>query len=188
MQHLTDAELLRRAGRDADLFGVVYQRHVGVIYGRLRREVSSEAVAADLTAETFAQAFLHRRRFRDPGNGSAAPWLHGIASNLLAGYRRRERLDQRALRQLRLPPSVALESDLPTVEERDETRQLGERVRAGLSELPESQQRALQLRVVDGLSYREIAHRVGCEPALARARVSRGLRSLRSTFSREAPQ
>ena len=186
MQSLTDAELLRRASREADLFGVVYRRHVGVIYGRLRRETRSGTVAADLTAETFAQAFLHHKRFRDPGDGSAAPWLHGIASNLLAAYRRRERLDQRALSQLGLPVSLAIDAELLSVDERDEAAQLSGRVQAGLAELPEAQQEAVRLRVIEDLPYDEIAHRVGCAPELARARVSRGLRALRTTFSKEA--
>jgi RNA polymerase sigma-70 factor (ECF subfamily) len=184
----TDAELFRQAGRDPEFFGVVYRRHVGAIYGRLRRETASEAVAADLAAETFAQAFLHFRRFRDPGDGSAGPWLHGIASNLLASYRRSEHLSQRALRRLGLPTSLALDADLPQVEDREWARTLAESVGGGLAALPRTQREALQLRVVEGLSYREIGHRVGCEPELARARVSRGLRALRSTLSREARQ
>ena len=53
------------------------------------RRADSRATALDLTAETFAQAWLVRARFRDEANGSAAPWIYGIARNVLAGARSR---------------------------------------------------------------------------------------------------
>ena len=45
--------------------------------------------AEDVAAETFAVAYGQRDRF-DPGRGSLRPWLFGIATNLIARYRRKE--------------------------------------------------------------------------------------------------
>ena len=65
------------------------------------RGLSVERQAAlDLAAETFAQALRHARRFSDPGDGNASPWLYGIAKNLLSGYQRKCQVENRARRKL----------------------------------------------------------------------------------------
>ena len=56
-----------------------------------------------------------------------------------------------------------------------------------LDELPESQREAIRLRVVDDLSYDEVADRLGTTPAAARVRVHRGLSALRTGWGRRPP-
>ncbi|HEY8777815.1 MAG TPA: sigma factor, partial [Gaiellaceae bacterium] len=81
----TDAQLIREARDDPDAFAELYLRHSQSLYRWLRTR-APEPVAAELTAEAFAQAALGLKRFRDEANGSAAPWLFGIAKNLLRRY------------------------------------------------------------------------------------------------------
>ena len=69
-------------------------------------------------------------------------------------------------------------ADYERVDERDEAVALGPRLRGALRSLPSEQRRALQLRVVHGLPYEEVAGRLGCSQNAARLRVSRGLRAL----------
>ena len=47
-----------------------------------------------------------------------------------------------------------------------------------LAALPAAQRDAVRLRIVDELSYDDLAARLGITPDNARARVSRGLRAL----------
>src|SRR5512132_2350281 len=61
---LSDEELLAGAGRDSDAFGQLYARHHRELLGFFVRRTADAQLAADLTAETFAQAFVARRRFR----------------------------------------------------------------------------------------------------------------------------
>ena len=51
--------------------------------------------AVDLTAETFARAFEHRRDFRGASDEQAAAWLWKIARNELAGHRRSRAVEAR---------------------------------------------------------------------------------------------
>src|SRR4051794_32699963 len=96
----TDAELLRAARNDPAAFRELYDRHAEQVHAfHLRRTQDPEA-ALDLTAETFAQAWLHRRRFRDRSGGLAGPWLFGIARNLLAQSVRRRRIELAACARL----------------------------------------------------------------------------------------
>lgn len=93
----SDAELIRTARSDPAAFRELYDRYAGSMYGFHLRRTRDEQAAHDLTAKTFAQAWLHRTRFRDRAGGSAGPWLYGITRNVLAqAVRRRRRIELRA--------------------------------------------------------------------------------------------
>jgi RNA polymerase sigma-70 factor (ECF subfamily) len=178
----TDAELLRRAGRNPDAFVEVCERHAYVLRAWLRRQTSDEDVAADLLAETLAEAWRVRRRFRDPGSGSAQPWLFGIAQNLLRAYRRRGTVEARG--RARLGIAEAQRNSDPHAEL--DSRLVAEAQRPALSaaaaELPFDQRQALALRVVDERGYEEIANELGISPTTARTRVFRALRAMRANL------
>ena len=53
-------------------------------------------------------------------------------------------------------------------------------LRSTLESLPKPQREALALRVVDGLSYEEVASALDCSETAARLRVMRALGRLRS--------
>lgn len=74
--------------------------------------------AGDLTAETFARAWLSRRRFRDERGGTALPWLLGIAGNVLRQSARQERVATAARERLGLPTDLAAEDGYVAIEER----------------------------------------------------------------------
>jgi RNA polymerase sigma-70 factor (ECF subfamily) len=175
-----DAELLRRSDYEPAAFSELYARHVSAVYGWVAGR--SRAAAADLTAETFARAWLHRRRFRDEHGGSALPWLLGIAAHLVADLARHDRIENRARRRLGLPLELSVEDGYGEVERRlSPSRAL----LAQLQSLAPHERRAIELRVVDELSYDEVADRLSIRPAAARLRVSRALRRLAATVPRE---
>lgn len=167
----SDVELIRDATPDA--FGELYERHVRAVHSWLDRRLPWAAV--DLTAETFARAWLWRSRFRDQRNGSALPWLLGIAANVLRESLRRDRVDTRARKRLGLPLELAGDDPYSEVVTRLSSRPT---LSDALADLPEEQRRAVELRVLEDLSYREVARRLSIKPAAARLRVSRALRRL----------
>ncbi|MDW5597502.1 sigma factor, partial [Conexibacter stalactiti] len=75
----SDAALLAAARTDPDAFRELYDRHARAIHDYFVRRSGSADAAFELTAETFAQAWLVRARFRDEASASATPWLYGIA-------------------------------------------------------------------------------------------------------------
>jgi RNA polymerase sigma-70 factor (ECF subfamily) len=174
----TDAELIEAARRDPEAFRELYERYAAWMRSWFLRHTSSESAALDLTAETFAQAWNAARRFRDEAGGSAAPWLFGIARNLLRQYHKHNRIETAARLRLGMPLVCAECEDYERIDEREEAVALGPRLRGALGTLPSEQRRALQLRVVLGLSYEEVAGRLGCSQNAARLRVSRALRAL----------
>ncbi len=176
----TDASLMRAAVTDPCAFSELYARHVDAVYRWAHRRI--DWAASDLTAETFARAWLVRGRFRDERNGTALPWLLGIAANVLADTARRDRVETRARERLGLPLDLAADDGYAEVEERLSPRLALERC---LGSLPEHERSALELRVLDELSYAQVAKRLAIRPAAARLRVSRALRRLALSAPKE---
>lgn len=171
----TDAQLIREATSDPGALGELYGRHARTIHAWLRGR-APECIAVELTAETFAQAALSLTRFRDEAQGSAVPWLFGIAKNLLRSYLERERVERKARDRLGMPESC--EFDLDEAAERLDASRLRPVLRSALAKLPNGQRDALELRVVDGRSYDEVASSLGCTEVAARLRVMRARASL----------
>jgi len=170
----TDAELIRRARRDPDALGALYLRWKQPLFCWFRARLS-ESEASELTAELFAQVALNLKRFRDEAGGSAGPWLYGIGKNLLRRYYERGRIEQEARRRLGMPIR-SYESDFEAVDERMVAFSMG--LPAALDSLPREQRDALELRVVEERSYRDIASVLGCSEVAARLRVMKALGKL----------
>jgi RNA polymerase sigma-70 factor (ECF subfamily) len=173
----TDAELLGAARNDPQAFREFYDRYALWVRVWFVRQTGSESAALDLTAETFAQAWHSLKRFRDLADGSGAPWLFGIARNLLRQYHKHNRIETAARQRLGLP-ALAEGDEYEAVDERVAARSLAPALAAAVRLLPPDQRAALELRVVQQLDYEEVAGRLGISQNAARLRVSRALRSL----------
>jgi RNA polymerase sigma-70 factor (ECF subfamily) len=168
-----DADLLAAARTDAGAFRELYERYATRVYAYHLRRSDDPHAAHDLTAETFAQAWLVRARFRDEADGSAGPWLFGIARHVLLVSVRKRRVEHGACERL----GILVGADRAIAAEPDETWLDG--LDEALASLPEAQQDAIRLRIVEDLSYDDAADRLETSPQAVRARVSRGLSALR---------
>jgi len=170
----SDADLLRNARQSSAAFRILYDRHASRIHGFHLRRTRDPNAAMELTAETFAQAWLSRDRYADHGEGTAAPWLFGIARHVLAASVRRRSLDRAAIDRLRLDlePS-AVEVDPSWIDGLDAD------ISAALAELPDGQRRAIELRVLADQAYDDVGRELDCTPEAARVRVHRGLTAIR---------
>ena len=165
---------------DADLewFCAFYDRYSRPLLVWLLGRASDPQTARDLTAVTFARALLAVPRLRS-NDGTAGAWLFTVAHNLLRDAARRERVSRQARDALAMPVRHADQDPLDAVDRRLDAEALRPHVQGALAGLPVDQRRAVELRVVDGLEYDELAQREGCSAGAARIRVSRGLRTLR---------
>jgi RNA polymerase sigma factor (sigma-70 family) len=172
----SDAQLLRAARRDADAFRELYERYAERVCAYHERRCRDADSAHELTAETFAQAWIARHRFRDEAGGSAAPWLFGIARNVLLVSVRKGRLERAARERLGLmddPRAVAASAAEPDESWLDDA----------LADLPAGQREALRLRFSDDLSYDGVTEALDTTPTAARVRVHRALTALRNRFT-----
>jgi RNA polymerase sigma-70 factor (ECF subfamily) len=167
---------------DVESFVALYRQHAEDLLSFFARRTMDGEAAADLTAETFAQALASRQRFRDHGEG-AAPWLYAIAQHQLTHYYRRGRASAKARERLGMPARAELSNDdLQRIEELIDLGEVAGEVRRAMAELPASLRDAVALRIVEAQPYSAIAAELGCTEQAARLRVSRGLRRLATTI------
>jgi RNA polymerase sigma factor (sigma-70 family) len=171
----SDEALLASAFQDEAALAEFYRRYERPIVAFLVRAVGSGELAADLTAEVFAQALSSVERF-DPSIGTAAGWLFGIARHVLGRSRERGQVEDRARERLGMPP-LALDDELI---ERIEATAGDPVVLELLEALPADQRYAIQARVVDERGYGDIAEELHCSESVVRKRVSRALTTLRT--------
>jgi RNA polymerase sigma-70 factor (ECF subfamily) len=174
---LDDAELILRSSREPELFGLLFERHAESMLAFFARRTLDAESAAELVAETFAEAFASRSRFRDEGVDGVG-WLYGIGKHLLSRYFRAGAVEARARRRLGMPERNVSDDDYDRIEELIDFERLGDALGEAMSTLPEEQREAVRLRAVDGRSYPEVAAELGCTESTARMRVSRGLRRI----------
>ena len=96
--------------RDATSFELFYLRYVSLLLGFFACRTGDPAMAADLTAETFAFALVGRRRPEAEENPRA--WLFDLAEGRLADALRRGRAERRMCRRLGIELVEPSERDL----------------------------------------------------------------------------
>jgi RNA polymerase sigma factor (sigma-70 family) len=143
-------------------------------YGRIRAyclgQLRDGEEANDAAQSTFLYAFAALQRGVAPRN--ELPWLFTIAHNVCRTRRRSLR------RRSRLESGVDIDSLSESVGRDDPPRDDLERLGISLAALPENQRKALLLREWRGLSYAEVAERMGMTESAVEAVIFRGRRSL----------
>jgi RNA polymerase sigma factor (sigma-70 family) len=162
----------------SDDIAQLYRRQARQLAGFFVRRTQDPEVAVDLVAETFASVVRDREQFRGDTDEAAVAWMFGIARNLLNGWYRNGDVERRAMNKLGIERAEFTEGEYDRLVELGGLAETREQVARGLRELPDDQQQAIALRVVGERSYEEVAGALGISQQVARARVSRGLRSL----------
>jgi RNA polymerase sigma factor (sigma-70 family) len=173
---LTDAELIARASRQPELFGVVFDRHFATIHRYLERRLGRDG-ADELAGEVFRIAFEQRRRFR-PVHESALPWLYGLATNLLL---KRWRGDARAARALARLQAASRNGDgeLEAAEDRLSAAAARTRLLEALASLNPGDRDVVVLVAWEELTYEEVAASLDIPLGTVRSRLNRARRAFR---------
>jgi RNA polymerase sigma-70 factor (ECF subfamily) len=162
----------------SDSLDALYRSHAPGMAVFIARKTMDAGIAADLTAETFAQAFTNRRQFRGRTREEAIGWLYGIARHQVSHFVRRDRAEARALERLGIQRPQLSDLELERLEDLAGISDLRRRVASHLSDLSHEQQEALRLRILEEQTYEEMAEHLGINEQAVRARVSRGMRTL----------
>jgi RNA polymerase sigma-70 factor (ECF subfamily) len=144
----------------------LYDRALPQVFGYLITRCGDEAVAEDLTAETFLAAVDATKR--DAVERLTIAWLIGVARHKLADHWRRRAREERKL--------AVAHAETPEAEEVPwDTRLDAARAHEVLDGMGGHHRAALTLRYLDGLSVPEVAEHLGrtvhaTEALLVRAR------------------
>ncbi len=158
-----------------DALAEVYRRHAGAVFGLARRLLSDTTLAEEVVQEVFLRLWNAPDRF-DAARGTLRSYLlaqtHGRAVDLLRseGARRsREDRDARA----------TVDAGYDIEREVADWATAGT-VRRALDALPAAERHAIELAYFGGLTYREVAVRLGEPEGTVKSRIRSGLKRLRT--------
>ncbi len=179
----TDGDIIARSRDDPAAFGTLFDRHATSIHRYVARRTNA-TVADDVMAETFLVAFERRSSFSNEYT-NAAPWLFGIATNLLRHHHRQEVRALRALARIGQEPAAAADSAgvPPDVNARLDTLAALRDVGAALRRMPQSQRDTVLLHAWADLTYEQIATAMDVPIGTVRSRLSRARKILRGSTS-----
>ncbi len=170
--------LIARAQRgDPSAFEEIVRLYQRRVYGVALRIVRAHDVADDVTQEAFLRAWRSLDRF-ELGR-PFGPWVCRIAANLAVNHVRSPRAREEGLpdghAETRTnapgPLGALLDAEGATVLEK------------AMGQLPQEQRAVLVLRVVEELSYAEIAETLGISPGTVMSRLFRARERLAQALS-----
>jgi RNA polymerase sigma factor (sigma-70 family) len=173
----TDAELIADARRSPEHFAAVFDRHYQRIYAYAARRLGRD-LAEDVASETFLVAFSRLAGY-DPDRPDAAPWLYGIASNLIARHGRAESRRYRAM--AKVPRETATE-EIDVAGRLDAVTARG-RLAAALARLSGPDRDVLLLVAWAGLSQAEVATALDVPAGTVRSRLHRARQEMRTALN-----
>ncbi|MEB2346010.1 MAG: RNA polymerase sigma factor [Deltaproteobacteria bacterium] len=174
--------LARIRERDSGALRALFQRYQGRMFHFVMRRLHDPGLAEEVVADVFFEVWRSIDRFQ--GASRPSTWIFGIANFKATGaHRDRSRLKRAAVVPTKVESlhRVADDGDADgRLLARDELRI----VHRALDEMPGEQRELLELAVVEGLAYDEIARRLGVPEGTVKTRVSRARARLRRGLER----
>jgi RNA polymerase sigma factor (sigma-70 family) len=172
---MEDQQLLRQycEQRSQEAFGLLVDRHVGMVYGAAQRMVGDSHLAEDITQGAFtllAQKGESVRRSEVVGG-----WLYNTTRNLAmhalrSEQRRRER--ERVAAEMQSLGAQSCANDIAA------------QLEPAMAELDDADRGALVLRFLEERNLKEVGAELGISEDAARMRVNRAVERLREIFAR----
>jgi RNA polymerase sigma-70 factor (ECF subfamily) len=175
---LNEEDLVRRAqGGDRGAFELLAKLHARTLYRMAYRMVNSAEVAEDVTQEALLKAYQNIGSFR--GDSKFSSWLIQIVMNtgrnVLRSQNRRNETD--------------IEDEVIASEHKDyqkiEGLQALTKLKEAVDQLPPRQKMALELRLFEELSFKEIAAIMDCPFDTAKANFRHALMKLREKLAED---
>ena len=178
------ALMLRVRHGDNDAFRELIERHQRAVINTIHRAIGDAWEAEDLAQRVFLQ--VHRSAKRYKATAKFTTWLFTITRNtILNEYRRRSRHPSESLDALQEPSDPegtgwqAVDAGARDPAQEAVGRELQEKIREAVRQLPEAQRTAVILRRYEGLAYEEIAKVLGCTVSATKSLLHRARLTLK---------
>ena len=177
----TDSVLAARLGAgDERALAEIVDAHGSAVYRAALPVVGSAAVAQDVVQDVFVELWCHPQRF-DAALGTFRTFLtlcaRHRAHDVLRSELRRAGREDRHLRLLPEPREVSPAERLADAE-------TASAVRAAVRGLPPDQREVVELAYFGGLSYRDVARKMGIPEGTAKSRIRLALARLETLLDR----
>lgn len=181
---LTDEQLMARvSGKDDErAYDELYRRHARRLMGFFLRQLNhDEALAADLTQDTFLRVWANRSQYSvsvsaaaplplggGKGEGLFSPWLFRIAYNLCKNRYRHLAYEQAYEQEVKHTEQEAEDNTFDMQIDRDTFDRI---LQAELAKLPPDQRLLFSLRFEEDLSVPQIATIIGIPEGTVKSRL-----------------
>lgn len=169
------ALLAKVASGDRTAFAALYDRYGAATFGLALKICNNRALAEDVVQEAFLSIWQRAGRF-DPERGSASAYLFAAVHNKAVDAVRHEESLRRREEGV---------GDLPSQTRGDEVVEAAwmavrrTEVRSAVSRLSPVQREAMELAYFEGLTYSEVADKLGIPLGTAKTRLRDGMIRLR---------
>jgi RNA polymerase sigma-70 factor (ECF subfamily) len=175
-----DTQLMLRAQKNDDAFGLLIERHRNTLVQHLSRLVQNPAVAEELAQDVFLR--VHRSREKWEPSAKFSTWLFRISTNVAYNHFRDEKYHNR---------NLSLDREVPNARKREfsdgsrgvENSMVDDvrvsEIRAAINNLPFKQRTAVLMHKYEEMDYSQIAEVLGCTPSAVKALMFRAYESLR---------
>lgn len=184
---MQDELLIRRAQRgDADAFEQLLLEHQKNVYNLCYRMAGNPDDAMDLSQETFLRAWrcLDQYQFAS----AFSTWLYRLCSNICIDFLRKRRRRQTVPLTFEdadgEEQTYAVPDAQPLPEEQVELKLTRETLQAAMAQLLPEHRAVLQLRVVNEMSYEQIADVLDIQIGTVKSRLSRARNQLKKILER----
>ena len=180
-ENLADNELIQQYLKgDAKSLDVLIEKYLKMIYNFVYKNVGDQANAEDITQEVFVKVWKNIRKFDQKKNFK--PWIFQIAKNTSIDFLRKKKSIpfskfENEKGQNPLVDNIAA-NPLNLIEKLSDKETLSK----AMLGLAEREQKVINLRNTEGLSFKEIAERFHESINTVKSRYRRGLMNLKKNI------
>ncbi len=178
LQKLPDEALLSRYRNsgDIDVLGILYNRHIHLVYAVALKYLRSKEDAADAVMDVFEKLIDDAAKFEI---GNFRGWLHKLTRNhCLMVLRSRKSKDQKSRQIFMEIEEVAHQEYDCTVDENLE------KLKICLEELNGMQRQCVEMFFLEQKSYKQVASRLEVDFKEVKSHIQNGKRNLKNCIER----
>lgn len=183
---IDEIKCIKKAAKgDANAFATLVERYQTQIYQLCFRMTGNTEDAQDMTQEAFLKAWKGIETFRL--EASFSTWLYRLASNccldLLRSMKRRPTVSLTVENEEEEEQTMEIADDAPSPEDTVIWKEEREHLQLAMMQLDDEQRQILTLRVVNGMSYTDIAELLDIKEGTVKSRLSRARENLRKNLA-----
>lgn len=164
-------------------FEEIYVQYQGKIYSFLHKLSGDVQLAEELTQETFYRAFVSFGKYK--GNSSMFTWLAAIAKYTYFGYLKKERQSRESIQLDDVVDFYISQEYRNSAEDAVLRKEITEKVREVLLELPQKNLEVVALRIYAEMSFKQVAEAMGISEGSAKVLYFRAKNMLKERLQNE---
>jgi RNA polymerase sigma-70 factor (ECF subfamily) len=177
-----EKELIKRAKRDPEAFGKIYDENYPRIFGYILKRVADINIAKDITSQTFLKALKNLWKFKWR-NIPFSAWLYRIANNEIANFFRKRKSKLIPLDKVSEPSSNSNPlTEIIAAEKQLQKHKDFLKMQEEISKLSIKYQEVITLRFFEKKKIREISEILDKKEGTVKSLIHRGLEKLKKGF------